>query len=71
MEVHIVHYKTEYGCFEEAEKYLDGVCVIAVFLKVIIVESRLPLNRLIFTTLPIKMIQQKIPVFLLNIIFFI
>lgn len=34
MEIHIVHYKTAYGSFEEAEKYLDGVCVIAVFLEI-------------------------------------
>lgn len=35
MEVHIVHYKKEYGSFENAQKYIDGVCVVGFFGKVI------------------------------------
>lgn len=35
MEVHIVHYKKEYGSFENAQNYADGVCVISFFGEVI------------------------------------
>ncbi|XP_025406686.1 carbonic anhydrase 7-like [Sipha flava] len=31
MEVHIVHYKKEYGTFENAQTYSDGVCVVGFF----------------------------------------
>lgn len=31
MEVHIVHYKKEYGSFENAQTYSDGVCVVGFF----------------------------------------
>jgi len=31
MEVHIVHYKKEYGNFQNAQKYSDGLCVIGFF----------------------------------------
>uniref|UniRef100_A0A2S2PV71 Carbonic anhydrase n=1 Tax=Schizaphis graminum TaxID=13262 RepID=A0A2S2PV71_SCHGA len=31
MEVHIVHYKKEYGSFENALSYSDGVCVVGFF----------------------------------------
>lgn len=31
MEVHIVHYKQEYGSFENALTYSDGICVIGFF----------------------------------------
>lgn len=37
MEVHIVHYKKEYGTFENAQNYTDGVCVVGFFGKVIII----------------------------------
>lgn len=36
MEVHMVHYKQEYGSFKNARKYRDGVCVVGVFGSVII-----------------------------------
>jgi hypothetical protein len=35
MEVHIVHYKKEYGTFENAQTYSDGVCVVGFFGEVI------------------------------------
>lgn len=35
MEVHIVHFKKEYGTFENAQNYSDGVCVIGFFGEVI------------------------------------
>lgn len=35
MEIHIVHYKKEYGSFENAQKHCDGVCVLGYFGKVI------------------------------------
>lgn len=35
MEVHIVHYKKEYGSFENAQNYIDGVCVVGFFGQVI------------------------------------
>lgn len=35
MEVHIVHYKKEYGNFENAQNYVDGICVISFFGEVI------------------------------------
>lgn len=35
MEIHIVHYKAEYGSFKNAQNYSDGVCVVGFFGKVI------------------------------------
>lgn len=35
MEIHIVHFKAEYGSFEKAQNYIDGVCVVALFGEVI------------------------------------
>jgi len=35
MEVHIVHYKKEYGNFKNAQSYSDGVCVVGFFGEVI------------------------------------
>lgn len=35
MEVHIVHYKREYGSFKNAQSYSDGVCVVGFFGEVI------------------------------------
>jgi len=36
MEVHMVHYKAEYGSFKNACNYRDGICVVGVFGSVII-----------------------------------
>lgn len=35
LEIHIVHFKKEYGTFENAQNYSDGVCVIGFFGEVI------------------------------------
>lgn len=35
MEVHMVHYKKEYGSFQNALSYSDGVCVVGFFGEVI------------------------------------
>lgn len=31
MEVHMVHFKKEYGSYENAKKYRDGLCVVGFF----------------------------------------
>lgn len=33
-QLHLVHWNTKYGAFEEALKYPDGLAVVGVFLKV-------------------------------------
>lgn len=38
MEAHIVHYKKEYGSFNNARNFTDGLCVFAVFGQVIYVN---------------------------------
>lgn len=38
MEIHLVHYKKIYGSFTNAQKYNDGICVVAVFGKVITIN---------------------------------
>jgi len=35
MEIHIVHYKKEYGNFENAQNYVDVLCVVGFFGEVI------------------------------------
>lgn len=35
MEIHIVHYKKEYGNYENAQNYIDGLCVVGFFGEVI------------------------------------
>lgn len=35
MEVHMVHFKKEYGSFQNALSYSDGVCVVGFFGEVI------------------------------------
>lgn len=35
MEVHLVHFKKDYGSYENAKNYKDGLCVVAFFGKVI------------------------------------
>lgn len=35
MEIHAVHFKSVYGSFENAQNYIDGICVIAFFGEVI------------------------------------
>jgi len=40
MEVHIVHYKKEYGSFKNAQSYSDGVCVVGFFGEVIIILNK-------------------------------
>lgn len=34
MEIHFVHFRKDYGSYENAKKYKDGLCVISFFGKV-------------------------------------
>jgi len=45
MEVHIVHYKREYGSFKNAQSYNDGVCVVGFFGEVINFKINILLMR--------------------------
>lgn len=41
MEVHIVHYKKDYGTYENAQNYNDGLCVVGFFGEVINIIMKL------------------------------
>lgn len=41
MEIHIVHFKKDYGTAENAQNYNDGLCVVGFFGEVIDIEIKI------------------------------